>query len=408
MSDVHIRPVRTQELGAFLGALQTSFGNELEDGDVERYGRVLEAERTHAAFDGELIVGTAGAYTFDLTVPGGELPAAGVTMVGVNASHRRRGILSRMMRAQLDDVRNRGEPLAILFASEGVIYQRFGYGLGTLQGAIDIEREWTGFRDDSRGDGRARLLGFDEAVKVLPGVYERVRTVTPGMFSRSESWWEAHRLHDGERDRRGGGPMFRAVWEQDGRPEAYALYRMHHDWPGGVPAGHVEVIENVATTPEATREIWRFLFGIDLAARLKSYFQPADHPLLLMLVEPRRLRLRVDDGLWLRVVDVKRALEGRSYAARGSLVFELVDPFCEWNSGTWRLHVGGSGAAVERSSDPAELRVAAQDLAAVYLGALTFAQHLRAGVVRELVPGAAARADELFRTDRTPFCPEVF
>jgi predicted acetyltransferase len=127
-----------------------------------------------------------------------------------------------------------------------------------------------------------------------------------------------------------------------------------------------------------------------------------------MLREPRRLRLRVDDGLWLRVVDVKRALEGRSYAAGGSLVFDLVDPFCEWNSGTWRLQPGRAEAVVERSSDPAELRLAAQDLAAIYLGALTFAQHLRAGAVQELIPGAVARADELFRTDRAPFCPEVF
>ncbi|MFN2488548.1 MAG: GNAT family N-acetyltransferase [Actinomycetota bacterium] len=405
---LEIRSCRPDEFRLFLETCEAAFGYDIKDDDVERFKRVISTDRTFAAFDDETMIGTAGSFPFTMTIPGGEVPAGGVTMVGVLPSHRRRGVLTQLMQAQLLDARARGEPIAVLWASEGSIYQRFGYGLATKQCALDMERDRATFLDPSAPIGRCRLLAQDEALKSFPEIYERVRVSTPGMFARTPDWWEALTLADPEADRRGGGPMFRALWEIDGRAEAYALYRAHHEWSEGLPAGWLEVLEAVATTPVATREIWRFLLGVDLMARIKAWFVAADHPLFLMLTEPRRLRFTAKDALWLRVVDLASALALRSYASDGSLTFEITDDTCPWNEGTWELHAAPEGAQVGRSDASPELRLSAADLGAVYLGGLTFGELARAGRVQELVGGAAHKATLLFMTERAPWCAEIF
>jgi predicted acetyltransferase len=197
------------------------------------------------------------------------------------------------------------------------------------------------------------------------------------------------------------------VWEKDGRPEAYALYRIHDEWDTE-PTGYTRVIEAMATTPEATREIWRFLLGIDLVARIKGHDQPGLPPLLLMVAEPRRLRAKLSDALLLRLVDIKAALEARSYAAEGDIVFEVSDPFMPDNAGRWRLEVSAGDTTVARTADPPDLLVGASELGCVYLGGFGFGQLLRAGQITEVSPGAAWRADGMFRTEREPWCPQVF
>ncbi|MBA3365839.1 MAG: GNAT family N-acetyltransferase, partial [Actinobacteria bacterium] len=385
-----------------------AFGGEIKEEDIPRWRSVFDLDRLIWAFDGELPVATAAAHTFQLTVPGGELPAAGVTFVGVLPSHRRRGILRQLMRHQLDDVRGRGEPLAILWASEAPIYGRFGYGLAARAMFMDAERSSVSFRAPSRPTGSVRLVPLEEAGGVLPDIYDRVRRETPGMFGRTEAWWSALRLADPEHERRGGGPLFCSVIDLDGSPEAYALYRLEGSWEGGIPRGKLQIREALGTTPEATREIWRFLFGVDLVERVKGWALPVDHPLQLMLADTRRLHLTVGDGLWLRLVDLPAALRARSYAEHASLVLGVDDAFCEWNTGTWRLDVAAAGAEVTRANGEPDLRLTIEDLASTYLGAFTFADLARAGRVEETTEGAIARADELFRTSRAPWCPEVF
>lgn len=198
---VTIRTCRPDEVGDFLTTIETAFFEEIREGDVQRLARTISHDRLHVSLDGEAMVGGAGAYSFSLTVPGGELPAGGVTLVGVLPSHRRRGVLTELMRVQLQDCRARGEPIAVLLASEGPIYQRFGYGLATMWCWIDIERERAVFKNDPGPVGRTRLLDRDETLKVLPDVYDQVRAVTPGMFRRSGDWWDAHRLRDVPEDR---------------------------------------------------------------------------------------------------------------------------------------------------------------------------------------------------------------
>ena len=218
---------------------------------------------------------------------------------------------------------------------------------------------------------------------------------------------ERVRLADPEHWRHGGGPMFRAVWEDvEGEPQAYALYRSHGKWEDGIPAGELHVREAIGATPQATREIWRFLFGVDLIKTVKTWHLPPDHPLFLSVTEPRRLHASSGDALWVRLVDMPAALGERSYAADGELAFSVRDDFCPWNEGTWTLRSEG-GRVVERGGE-ADLRLGAVDLGSVYLGGWDFTALQRAGRVEELTPGAVERADALFRTAAQPWCPEVF
>jgi predicted acetyltransferase len=405
---IDVRPARPDELEQFFGTIAAAFGGELPPEDAERTRRTVDVDRMLVAVEDGAVVGTARAVPFRLTVPGGEAPAAGVTAVGVLPSHRRQGILTRLMRRQLDDLRDRGEPLAILWASEAAIYPRYGYGLATRNGRVEVERDRAALRDPSDPVGRVRLISGEEALEVLPAVYDRVAATTPGFFRRSRAWWEAHTLADTAFLRGGAGPLVRAVLELDGRPEGYALYRVRQEWEYGVSKSRLEVAEEVSTSPLATREIWRYLLGVDLIARVRWRRLPLDHPLFLLAAEPARLHFSIGDGLWLRVVDVAAALAARTYAAEGSLVLDIADPFCAWNEGRWLLEASPTGASLERVDAEPELRLEASDLGAVYLGGFSFSDLVRAGRLEELRPGAVARADELFRTAVTPWCPEAF
>lgn len=405
---IEIQTCPSGRLEQFARAAHTAFGEELPRADLPLFERVLEPDRLLCALDGREIVGTAAAYSFVLTVPGKEIPAAGVSWVGVLPSHRRQGVLRSMMRRQLDDVRERGEPLAILFASEGAIYQRFGYGLATLSVSFDVERSRSAFRTPDRPMGRTHLLSPEEATRDLPPVYDAVRRRQPGMLSRTPAWWAAEVIADPEHRRNGAGPKFFALHEIGGAPEGYAIYRIRQAWSQGSATSTLIAREVVAATPGAARALWQYLFGVDLVERIRGDMVVPDLSLLLQLAEPRRLNLAVGDGLWLRVVDLPAALTGRSYGTAGTLVFDVRDEFCPWNAGRWQLTVDGADAVVERSSREPDLECEIGDLGAAYLGGISFAQLGRALRVVERRPGAVEQADRMFRADRAPWCPQVF
>ena len=398
-----IRACRPGELGEALLPVSHYFGRLTADEErTAQMSRILPVERVHVAREESRIVGAAGAYAFDLTVPGGRLPAAGIVAVGVLPTHRRRGILTELMQAQLEAVHEWGEPLACLWASEDLIYGRFGYGIGSFSGSMEIARERSGFHPFERS-GSLRLVGYEEALDVLPAVYEHAAAAVPGMCSRSRDWWEVRVLSDPLERRRGGGEQARVVYERDGEAQGYALYRIHFSTDGG-PTGFVSVLEAIAADPGVLRELWRYLLDLDWTASIRGRLLPLDHPLFFLLREPRRMGFRVGDGLWLRLVDVGAALSGRGYAGGGGVVLEVGDEFCPWNAGRWRLE---SGEAT-RTREDADLRCDVTALASAYLGGFTFAQLARAGRVEEARQGGIDRADALFRSDRAPWCPEVF
>ncbi len=400
---IEIRTPAEDELRAAMKAGAAGFGEELRDDDYERERQSIDPGRFLCAYDDGRPVGTAAAYTFELTIPGGAVPAAGVTWVAVLPSHRRRGVLTQFMRHQLDDVHARGEPVAILWASEGPIYGRFGYGIAAPNVSLEADRSRFRLRGDAAPSATIRLLDAEEAYPAFVDVYERVRPQRPGMLSRSEHWWHAHRLIDVEHIRRGAGPKFYAVVELDGRPEGYAMYRIKENWEGGLPRSEVRVIEAIAASPDATRELWRFLFSIDLTARVDAdIFDPAS-PLFLLVDDPRSLGLKVGDGLYLRLVDLEASLRARSYAASDPVVLDVRDDLCPWNGGRWRV-----GPDVAHVDDDPDIRLDVTDLASAYLGGFTFEELVAAGRAEELRAGAVPRASALFRTAQAPFCPEVF
>jgi predicted acetyltransferase len=388
-----------EEFGRTIGL---AFSEEVTAAELELARKTVDPERNLAAYDGPTMVGTTGSYGFRLSVPGGEAPCAGVTAVAVVPTHRRRGILTRLMRKQLTDAREREEPLAALWASEGGIYGRFGYGLATRNVRIDAERDRAALR--SPGDGaQVRLVDTGDALAVMPRLYDRARAVTAGFPSRSRAWWEHAILDDLPEHRGGAGPLHRAVLELDGRPAAYALYRVKDEWSEGFPASTLVVKEEISTSPAATREIWHFLLGVDLVARVRNRSMPPDHPLFLLVAEPARLRFRLGDGIFVRLVDVPAALEARTYG-EGSVTLEVTDRFCPWNAGRWTL----DGASVRRARRSPDLSLDVRTLGSAYLGGFSFGELVRAGQVEEHRKGAAARADALFRTDRAPWCPGFF
>jgi len=408
-------PIRTatpETVRSFLVPGDVAFGEDHTEAEFEDLRHTLEPDRFVAAFDGEIPVAAAAAYTFRLSVPGGDVGAAGVTAVGVEPGHRRQGILRTLMRQQLDDVHGRGEPVAILWASESAIYQRFGYGLGTLNGTFEIERGRTAWLRPGQPEGRMRLVDPAEALATFPPVYERMRAVTPGAISRTEDWWRWEMLHDAEYRRRGAGPKFRYLYEVDGVAEGYALYRVKADWDERGWKSQLLVVEALALSPRAERAVWGFLFGVDLVRTTKASHVPVPHPLLLELADPRALGITTGDGLWVRLVDLPAALTARRYGAAGTLVLEVADAFCPWNAGRWRLAAtgepGDAVAVVERTDAPADLALDVADLAAAYLGGFRVSDLARAGRVEELAPGALRRADGLFAADRTPWCATTF
>jgi predicted acetyltransferase len=380
------------------------FGGPPSADFAQAFERLAPTDRIHAAFDDGSVVGSASVYPFQTSIPGGFARAAGVTMVGVLPTHRRRGILRGLMRAQLEDIHERGEPMAYLWASEDALYGRYGYGVASFSGNIELRRDRAEFYREFERRGKVRLLSVDEALEPFADIQRRAAAQYPGMFIRTPDWWRHRRLADPEWRRDGGGEMVRALLEVDGRPAAYALYRLHFSAQRGIPNGYTSVIEAVGDSPEATREIWRFLLDIDWMERIRAGLIPLDHELFLLLREPRRLTFDYRDGLWVRLVDVEAALAARSYSPGDPVVVEVADELCPWNAGTWE--VGEEGAS--RTGRQPELRLDVSALGSTYLGGFTFTQLARAGRVEELAQGALNRGDSLFRTDRYPWCPEIF
>jgi predicted acetyltransferase len=399
---IEIRAPREDELRAAMTAAEVAFGSgAVEDEDWERESKALPASRALAAFDDGKPVALAGAYKFDLTIPGGQLPCAGVTWVGVMPTHRRRGILRDLMRRQLEDVHAWREPIAALWASESGIYGRFGYGQAAPSGDARSDRARFALR--APATGLIRLVDAEEALQLFPPVYERIRVQRAGMLTRDERWWKEHRLADPESWRKGSSRKFYAAIELDGAVEGYAYYRVKDDWEDGFAKGDVRVVEAMATSVEAEKALWGFLHGIDLVRRVWAPIFDPSSPLSLLVRDPRALGLRVGDGLWLRLVDVDAALRARSYKPGASVVLEVRDELCPWNDGRYRV-----GDDAGRTEDTADLALDVADLASAYLGAYDFHRLAQAGLVEQRVEGAVEAASLLFRTELPPFCPEVF
>jgi predicted acetyltransferase len=390
---------------AFEAACHLAFHEVAHPDTIAMDQRVTDPERTFGVRDGGEIVATGAILRRELTIPGGTLPVAGVSAIGVVPGHTRRGHLSRMMRALLDDAREAGEPVAALWASEGAIYGRYGFGPATRAMRYELQLDRVALRRDVALPEAPPQVGVPaDALERIRPVFDRVRAGRPGMLDRPGAWWD-RRIHDPEHRRDGAGPLRAAVQPgPDGEPAGYALFAAKTSWNDRGPAAGVVVKEVVAETPEAHAGLWRFLLGIDLARTLQWRLAPDGDALTHLLASNDAVDRRAGDGLFVRLLDADAALSARAYAAPVDLVLELDDPFCPWNSGRHRLRED----RCEPTDAPADLALGAEALGAIYLGGTPLTALAAAGRVRELRPGALAEAATAFRGAVEPWCPEIF
>ena len=415
-----IRPVDDAELPIFGQVSDQAFNSNVPPDTMLEFDRlVIEPERTLVAFDGDQAVGTTLAFSFGLTVPGGDnVGAAGISGVSVLPTHRRRGILSSLMRRQLADVAAGSEPVAALFASESAIYGRYGYGSAAEQYGFTFRR----------GDGSLRLLPDlaghpaptpalrlaepKSALAELKAVYEAVRRTRPGLLTRHDGWWEAS-VADPESLRQGNSPLRCVIAEDESGPRGYALYAAKPDWGhDGMPAQVLFVRELFWTDPASAAALWGDLLSRDLVIEVRTRMRPVDDPIQHLLVDPRRTRAKVSDGLWIRIVDLPEALMRRRYLCPVDMVIEVADPQLPANGGRWRLVAGGladdAKPTCERSTASADITLPVAALGAAYLGGTRLGGLAAAGQVTEHRPGALTALSAALWWDPAPWSPMMF
>ncbi|GFH34085.1 GNAT family N-acetyltransferase [Streptomyces pacificus] len=405
-----LRVLRREEWDQWYGRLERAFGGvPVPPEERALWSELTEHGRSVGAWEGGECVGTAGAFTFRVSVPGGSfVPAAGVTMVSVAPTHRRRGVLTSMMRRQLDDVRALGEPLAMLTASEPEIYGRFGYGVASYQLGMDIDTVRAGITAPPGADGvRLRFAPVGESAAACEAVHRSGLGSRPGMLACPPGW-ERLALLDPPANREGASAAQCVLAERDGEVVGYVRFHNKPEWEESGPNGSILLRDVEALDPVAYAALWRFLFGIDLTSRIRVRNRPVDDPLLHLVTDVRRCGVRVRDALHMRLVDVGAALVARTYRASVDVVFEVEDPFCPWNEGRWRLSGDAKGATCERTSYTADLALNVRDLGAAFLGGVTLSSLAGAGRVRELRGGALAEASTAFASDPAPWLPHSF
>jgi predicted acetyltransferase len=416
MATFQIRPLTEDELPALQYVDQHAFNGRP---DTERHRANwlarLELDRTLGAFDGTTLAGGTGVYSFRMRVPGAMAAVAGVSMVAVLPSHRRRGALTGLMRRQLGDIADRGEAVAALFASETEIYGRYGYGRASWHLTLKLGRGYGRLAATAPSDPsvRLRIVEPRAAHTEMGKVYELAMAERPGLYARTEPWWE-RLTHGPDSD---ADPIMRCVLaEDDSGPRGYALFTSDGRWEPGtfLPDGEMNVTEAIAVDPAAAAALWADLLSRDLISTFRLWMRPVDDPLLDLLADSRQGRPQFADGLWIRLVDVGKALAQRRYACSVDVVIEVSDELCPQNQGRWRLTAAttsapsGFSGTCERTTAPADLVLPVRALGAAYLGGTRLGPLAAAGLVTEVTPGAVAALSTAMSWDPAPWCPMIF
>ncbi|WP_344877984.1 GNAT family N-acetyltransferase [Allokutzneria multivorans] len=395
-----VRLLDDSDFVAFHRVVNSAFLKTATEAEVERDRVQFANGRFHGAFDGDELIGGAGILSKRMTIPGtGPRAVAGVTAVATAVDSRRRGVLTSLMRAQLEGLRDEAaQPIAALWCSEAGIYGRFGYGLATMRLFTGVPRGAAFLSTVDCGSERVRELPREDAFVAMKEIYERVAPSRIGWLARTDDDWQ-HWYHDD-----GPTALRFAVLS-----EAYAAYRVRKEWTLRGPQHKVEVHEIASVNPVAHSAIWRYLLDLDLTGEVIYENLAVDDPLPHMLVDHRAATRKVGDALWLRLVDVDRALVERHYSAPADLVLELEDAFCPWNAGRWRFTVDSDGVArVQRSDDDADLVLSTTELGSLFLGGVGVAGLAGAARIRELRPGALAALGLAFSTEHQPHSPDLF
>jgi predicted acetyltransferase len=405
---LEVRFLRESERLIFRESLMASFGEDVEpDEELDaRFAATFDTDLMIGAFDDGTLVGTCASFDLDLAVPGGRVAMAGTTVVSVAPTHRRRGVLTTMMGMHLAQARDRGQPVAGLWASEWPIYGRFGYGPAADLAEIEFDTRLARVAA-SEPELTLRLVTADEAERLVRPLFDDEFNRRPGMFSRSQDWWR-HRVFLDHKSGREGFTKHRwVIAERHGVPAGYALYRQKLDWDTHGANGTVKVIELVATDDAARRSLWHHLSHLDLFPRVSWWNAPTDDPLTWLVTDPRRVDRIVGDALWLRILDVTRLLEARRYMGEADLAVGVTDALYPDQSNTYRIAVAGGSATVSTVDVPADVELDVGTLGALYLGGQRATTLAAAGRI-DGSGQAVVELDGLFAWPVAPWTPEIF
>jgi predicted acetyltransferase len=406
--DLAIRTITDDEVPAWCAALNTGFLNTSGDIDAEARRPGLFLDRTWAGLDGDRIVATLRSFPTRMTVPGGAaLDASAVTAVSTTSTHRRRGVASRMVAAELAASADRGEPVSILIAAEWGIYGRFGYGAATEHQTLIVDALAGRLRE--RPQGTVDYVDRDTARAIAPRIYDQHLHSRPGEIARPDRYWDIDFGIVRVPSRPEPKPAFHAVArDRTGAPVGLVRYTYTDRWEHRLPRGEVTVSLFLAVHPVAERLLWHHLLGLDWVATIQVEDRPADEILPWLLTDSRHVRM-VDraDLLWLRPLDVGAMLAARTYPVPGTLVIEVVDPDGP-AGGRFRLDAVPDGATCARTDATADLTLGAGVLGSVYLGGFPMRTLAAAGLVAEHAPGVVERADTMFRSAVGPWCSTWF
>ncbi|MFF7181805.1 GNAT family N-acetyltransferase [Streptomyces sp. NPDC008121] len=412
---LEVRPVAESEYAEWLRAARAGFLLPPVVSDAEVADRLphIDLARTLGVFDRGRAVATFRSFTQELsTVGGGTLVADAVSNVTVSATHRRRGLLRRMMAADLAAATERGDAVATLIAAEYPIYGRYGFGPATwtTQWTVDVRRAGLDPRRSGRPEdgGRIDFADGEEIRKTGPGLHRRLAAARAGIVGRDARGWDLG-TGLGHHTTPWTEPFYAVYRDEDGTPQGYAAYTCDDKWEDGKqPLNTAAVRDLIAVTPAAERALWTFLCSLDWVTTVTSGHRAPDDLLPLLLPDPRAARVTTHaDMLWVRVLDVAKVLEGRTYGTSGGLVLDVRDADGP-AGGRYRLDASPDGAACTRTTESADLVLDVAELGTLSLGDESVVRLAALGRVEEVTPGAAALADLLLRSPRRPWCPDVF
>lgn len=408
-----VNPLGVDAAEPWVRSLVTTLLGDPYDDDfaarVEGRARAWDPARTWGVRDRGRWVATLATEERTLTVPGvgtatHDVTVDALTAVTVAATHRRQGLLTRMISEALQAAKDRGDAMSVLIAAEWPIYGRFGYAPATLGADYRYHPRRPGAQTVAGDARRVHQLDPAEFGRIAPAVFDAARRLRPGQVDRRSPWW----------DRRLG---------LDGYPMTAAakVHHLVHDGPDGADGllswkvsrnfaldgrlGAVEVHDLVAASEQAYRDLWAYLGGIDVIEEIELSGRPADEPARWLLGDGRALhQTECGDYLWLRLLDVPAALAARGYAADGRVVLDVDDlDLGAYGSGRFALTVSDRRAECVPTDEPPDLRVSQRTLASIYLGGHRLHQLALTGGVEELTPDAADLVDVMFSTPLAPW-----
>jgi len=400
-----LRAITDDEVPTFRAVMAMGFGHDYKPEGDERFRSMMPLERTVAAYDGDDLVATLGDFPLQLTVPGGvQVDMAGTTMVTVQATHTRQGILRSMIRRHLDNAVERGEPVAGLWASEPGIYGRFGFGMSTECHYVNIDSRHMAKPAVAEGVQLA-MLPAEQIHDVVAPYWHQVATERAGFIDRGAPRWQDI-INDPEPNREGGSAARHIIARRDGQVVGYLAYRQHAKWDDFVATGGVAINALVASDVEAHISLWAYALDVDLFPNVSFWDGAIDDPLAYHVRDARAIKRSVADALYVRILNVESALTSRDYERDGQVVFTVTDDM-GYADGTFQLTVVDGQASIESTTSQAEVTMGVRELGALYLGRVCADLYTSTGDITGDLD-AIRTIGQLFATARAPWCPEMF